>query len=318
MVSAKKLLIILFGIFLVFSLFLLCLDLADYKPEEVTLLPISNNQVKTLSTMEVLSMTTYNIGYASLDDKQSFYRHGGLNSRATSENSVLENLNGVVQIIDEINPDFLLFQEVDINSSRSYRVNQLEHINMKYPNYTSFYGKNYDVPWVPIPILKPMGKVESGIATLSRHNISEAYRFSLPGEVKWPNRLFEPDRCFIQARYNIGNGVELIVINIHLSAFNNEGSIRQQQLRYLKSPLSILPNQIIYCSGADLSRPNCSLICCCCSTVALDPIPKYALTGSPGIKSTIKNITIEIIIITGIKCKSLFPIYLAIIPLLYF
>lgn len=234
----KRSLIIIFCIFLIFSLFLFYISFTDYKPDEVETLAINNNQVKTITLNEPLTVTTYNIGYAGLDEEQNFFADGGKNSRAKNNEKVLENLDSIVNIIDEINPDILLMQEVDVNSSRSYKIDQKEYLSDKYPNYSYVYGKNYDVPWVPVPIFKPMGKAESGIITCSKFHTKNSYRFDLPGKEKWPVQLFELDRCFTETRYQVENDKDLVVINLHLSAFDEGGFIRQQQLAYLINHLN--------------------------------------------------------------------------------
>lgn len=230
----KKLIIIILTISAIFGLFLFSVSLYDYKPDEIMVLSINNNQVKTLSLDKPMIITTYNIGYAGLDAKQNFFADGGKNSRATSMEQIILNLRGIVNNIDDINPDFLLLQEVDINSSRSFNGDQLEYFYKKFPNYGYTYGLNYYVPWVPVPIFKPMGKVKSGIVTFSKFNATESYRFDLPGKEKWPVQLFELDRCFTETRYQIDGGNELVVVNLHLSAFDKAGLIRQEQLKYLK------------------------------------------------------------------------------------
>lgn len=233
----KKILIIFISISMILGLFLFFVNLYDYKPDEVIVLPINNNQVKTLSLEKPLIITTYNIGYAGLDDRQDFFADGGKNSRASSMEQVIINLRGIVKNIDTINPDFLLLQEVDINSTRTFNGDQLEYFYNKFPNYGYTYGLNYYVPWVPVPIFNPMGKVKSGIVTFSKYNATESYRYDLPGKENWPIQLFELDRCFTETRYLIEGNKELVVINLHLSAFDEGGLIRQQQLKYLKDYL---------------------------------------------------------------------------------
>lgn len=237
MKTIKAILIILLTISLLVGLFLFYIAIVDYKPDEVVILPINNNQVKVLSLMEPKTMTTFNIGYAGLDETQDFFTDGGKNSRAKDLETIIDNLKGIVSTIDDINPDFLLLQEIDYNSSRSYHGDQIEYFNSKYPNYGYTYGINYDVPWVPVPVFKPMGMAKSGIVTFSKYNATEAFRYDLPGKEKWTIQLFELDRCFTETMYKVEDGNDFVVINLHLSAFDKGGNIRQQQLKYLEKHL---------------------------------------------------------------------------------
>ena len=234
----RKSLAIIFLVLLFIGLFLFYISITDYKPDTVEMLAINNNQVKTIALNEPITITTYNIGYAGLDEKQNFFADGGKNSRASNLDKVKENLEEIVNTIDKINPDVFMLQEVDVKSSRSYKINQKEYLSIKYPNYSYVFGKNYDVSWVPVPVFKPMGEIKSGIATYSKFYTKSSHRYDLPGKEKWPTQLFELDRCFTETRYQVENDKDLVVINLHLSAFEEGGFIRQQQLFFLKEHLN--------------------------------------------------------------------------------
>ncbi|MDY0236515.1 MAG: endonuclease/exonuclease/phosphatase family protein [Gudongella sp.] len=230
----KTVLIIIGIIVITFASFIIYTVFEDMNPEEKLDISISNNQVKEVPIEQELKITSYNIGYAGLDEGQDFFADGGKNSRAESEDRVRDNLQNIIEIIDDTESDIFLFQEVDKKSSRSYMVDQLEILKENYPNYAYAFALNYKVPWVPVPVVNPMGRVESGIASFSRYNIKEANRFQLPGKEKWIVQLFELDRCFVETRLPVNNGKELIVVNTHLSAFDKGGIIREQQLSYLQ------------------------------------------------------------------------------------
>lgn len=233
----KAVLILIGIIFVLFASFIIYIVANSFNPDEKLNIPISNNGVKEISIEEEIKITSYNIGYAGLDESQDFFIDGGKNSRAQSKEKVMENITNIIQIVDGTESDIFLFQEVDKKASRSYMVDQVEILKENYPNYAFVFGLNYKVPWVPVPIMNPMGSVESGIASFSRFNIKEANRFQLPGKENWLVQLFELDRCFLETRLQVDNGKELVVVNVHLSAFDKGGIIREQQLYYLKSYL---------------------------------------------------------------------------------
>ena len=120
-------------------------------------------------------------------------------------------------------------QEEDLNSKRSYFANQVEAVGGLFGDYDAFVGINYDVFFVPIPIFEPMGKVKSGLFSLSRHAPVKVDRHSLPGNYSWPMKLFMLDRCFLVKRFPVSNGRELLVINTHNSAYD-DGSLRKAQI----------------------------------------------------------------------------------------
>lgn len=219
-------------------LYLLFMTVTDYKPDEVEELQIENNQQSILTVEDALSIITYNIGYCGLDQEQDFFMDGGTGSRSISKDRTSENLTEITDFLDDQQTSFILIQEMDIDATRSYHVNQYDYLKENLGGHNSSYATNYQVPWVPVPITKPHGNVESGLATFSQYKVSSATRHQYPGKEKWPRQLALLDRCFIESRIPIEGGKELIIINSHLSAYDKGGVIRAQQLTYLKEYLS--------------------------------------------------------------------------------
>lgn len=225
---------ILFSFILILALFIGYITITDYKPQESFPLTIANNPSKVLNTGEAFSILTFNIGYCGLDKKQDFFMDGGRSSRSSSQVQTEINLMNIRNFMNNVKMDFILLQEVDVNSTRSFHINQLHTLTNTFTNFGTTYGLNYKVAWVPVPLLNPMGSVESGIATLSSYNIKSSTRFQYPGGESWPRQLFELDRCFVVNRIPVSNGKEFVLINSHLSAFDQGGAIRKIQLDYLK------------------------------------------------------------------------------------
>ncbi|GAA0356035.1 endonuclease/exonuclease/phosphatase family protein [Bacillus horti] len=215
------------------AIFLAYMTFTDYKPLVQEELTIQNNQHTTLTQGEAFTVTTFNLGYSALDAGQDFFMDGGTNSRGTSKTQVETNLNGIIHTLSDLQSDIFLLQEVDVKSSRSYQVNQVEAIINQLPEHSSTFAYNYKVSWVPVPLTHPMGSVQSGLLTLSSFHSSEQTRFDLPGKESWPVQLFELDRAFIENRFPVDNGKELVLLNLHLSAFDEGGQIRKQQLDFL-------------------------------------------------------------------------------------
>ena len=78
-----------------------------------------------------------------------------------------------------------------------------------------------------------MGKVESGLLSLSKYSASAVSRHSFPGNYSWPTKLFMLDRCFLVNRFPVSGGGELVIINTHNSAYD-DGSLRIQQMTFMK------------------------------------------------------------------------------------
>jgi endonuclease/exonuclease/phosphatase family metal-dependent hydrolase len=206
--------------------------ITDYKPGETEIVYNSENTVKLTDTVEI-SLLIWNIGYCGMDNEMDFFYDGG-KSVFTPEDSCIKNLVAVKSFLKQNSGlDFYLIQEVDKGSKRSYYINEYDSLTRSLKGYSSYFGKNYDVFFVPVPPATPMGKVLSGLATFSKYQPSSSIRYAFPGEYGFPKQLFMLDRCFLVNRYPLEGGKELLVINTHNEAFD-PGQIRKAQMAYLK------------------------------------------------------------------------------------
>ncbi len=223
---ALVIVIVLFGLFLAYAM------LTDYKPPEKEIL-FESNQPDTIDSANKLSLMSWNIGYCGLGKDMDFFYDGGSQVR-TSRETTLENISFIRQfLLDNDSCDFILLQEVDQKSKRTYRINEVDTFEMTLPDHHPFFALNYRVKFVPLPPTHPMGMVNSGLLTLSKYLPSSSIRHNFPGDYSWPTNLFMLDRCFLVNRYPLTNGKELLVINSHNSAFD-DGSLKAQEMDYLK------------------------------------------------------------------------------------
>jgi endonuclease/exonuclease/phosphatase family metal-dependent hydrolase len=219
---------------LVVFLYLAFMTATDFKPREAISLDIRNNQAQILKKGVPLSMLTFNIGYCGLDAAEDFFMDGGYRSRCRSLAQTWVNLKSITRFLSAAKADLMVLQEVDRKASRSYQVDELAHLQNALGGYGAIFAVNYKVPWVPVPLTRPMGAVISGLLTFSRFHVRSAVRYSLPGQEAWPRQLAELDRCFIESRLPVEGGKELVLLNSHLSVFDQGGRIRRQQLAYIK------------------------------------------------------------------------------------
>lgn len=206
--------------------------ISDYKPKEKTVV-FNSDKPDTLKDSLEINLLTWNIGYCGLDRDMDFFYDGGTKVM-TPRNKCLENLEAVKKFLTgNDSMDFILLQEVDLNSKRSYHLNEYDTISKRLMDYHPFFATNYKVFFVPLPPATPMGKVLSGIALFSRYQPSSSVRYAFPGQYGFPKQLFMLDRCFMVNRYPLKNGKELVLINTHNEAFD-PGQIRKAQMAYLK------------------------------------------------------------------------------------
>ena len=229
----KRLGIALGVIIIVFGLFLLYTTFADYRPAELeTIRP--EGEAAAGKTGNEVHLVTWNIGYAGLGREMDFFYDGGHDVRP-AKMFYDRYVAGIdYQLAQFRDFDFVMLQEVDRHSKRSYFVDQYNAVRyILGEGHTGIWAWNYSVPFVPMPLRAPMGAVNSGITILSRITPLASERHSLGADAGWPAGLFQLDRCFILTRFSTESGRELVLINTHNSAFD-DGTRRKAQLDKLK------------------------------------------------------------------------------------
>jgi hypothetical protein len=217
---------------MVFLVLIVTATLSDYRPRESEII-YESSEAQIVPTWTEIDLMIWNIGYGGLDKSMDFFYDGGEQVRTSKEN-LTNNMNAILRLLEENDTiEYFLLQEVDINSHRSYNINQYDSIKSVLNSYWSFFGKNYDVFFVPVPFTQPLGPVESGLQTLSRARPASSTRMRFPGNYAWPKSLFMLDRCFLVNRYILNNNKELVIINTHNSAYD-DGSLRKMQMEYLR------------------------------------------------------------------------------------
>lgn len=208
--------------------------LADQLPAEIK----QNAVAKEISLNKKYSVTTFNIGYGSYSPEYSFFMDGGKESKAYSKESVLTNVNGAAKTIQNVNPDFALFQEVDVKATRSRGINEIKQLSQRFPTYSRSYATNYDSAYLMYPILDPIGKSKSGIVTMSDVQITESTRYSLPIETNF-NKFFDLDRAFTVSKIPVENGKNLMLYNVHLSAYMKDKKVQKEQIAKLFNHMEV-------------------------------------------------------------------------------
>jgi endonuclease/exonuclease/phosphatase family metal-dependent hydrolase len=214
-------------------LFLGWITLKDYRPPpQEDLIPVGTVTLFP-ALQDTFTVCIWNIGYFGLGAGMDFFYDGGKGVRPTHEEYLMYQDGALKFLFRQGVFDFFLLQEVDRHSRRSYGNDQVSAISEILDDYCYVYAKNYDVPFVPMPLCSPMGHVEGGIMTLSRRKADQNIRYAFAGDASWPLGLFMLDRCFLLSRFSLPSGKDLVIINTHNSAFD-DGSRRRQQLAVLR------------------------------------------------------------------------------------
>lgn len=222
--------IVLLVIVAVFGIFLAVMTVTEYAPATAESLELSGDAGRSPSVGESVSVLTFNIGYGALGAGQDFFMDGGDMVRPDDASVVEQNMAGIVHTLGEYPSDVYFLQEVDIDSHRSYNIDEATWIAGEM-DMSSAVAFNFNSAFVPYP-LPPIGKVEGGLMTLSDFDVSEALRVSLPVPFQWPVRLFNLKRCLLAEWAPLENGKDLVLVNLHLEAYD-DGEGREAQTREL-------------------------------------------------------------------------------------
>lgn len=191
---------------------------------------------ETLAAGQEYRILTWNLGFGAYSADYSFFMDGGTESRAYSADAVRENIGGTLSAAQALDPDFIFFQEVDVDATRSYHVNEYEMAAQSFASYDNVLAINFDSPYLFWPLLEPHGKSLAGMVTLSRFPIQSGLRRSLPID-KGLTKVFDLDRCYSISELEVENGRKLYLINLHASAYSEEPETVPAQMRQLAADL---------------------------------------------------------------------------------
>ncbi len=214
--------------------------------ENNTELEIENNTSLLLTSGKEYCAVTYNVGFGSYSPKYSFFMDTstwtngdittGIYGKAIDKSDVEKNLQGTIDVLTNISPDFILLQEVDTPSTRSFNVDMLSSYKEAFSEKNSIFAVNFHSSWLNLPLLDPHGKANAGLLTMSNYHVKESNRISYPISDSL-SKIADLDRCFSLTRYSLDNGKELVIINSHMSAYDEKGVVRTEQLKMLISYL---------------------------------------------------------------------------------
>ncbi len=190
---------------------------------------------QTATTGTEYTVVSYNLGFGAYTDDFTFFMDEGKESRARSKESVINCINNTADTALSYDPDFVLFQEVDIGSTRSHYVEERNQINEKFATagaYDNVFAQNYNSAYLMYPITEPHGASKSGLLTQSKYNVTSALRRSLPIATGF-KKILDLDRCYSISRIPVDDGKELVLINQHLSAYGTDAAQGNAQLEML-------------------------------------------------------------------------------------
>lgn len=201
-----------------------------HRPVEHEAIPVvTHGSTTPLRPGVPFTVLSWNIQYAGTRRRKFFY-DGGDAVHVLPEDHEL-GLEGIAAQLRSVGADIVLLQEVDRDSDRTGRVDQLSELleRAPYPSFVS--APCHRSRFVPAPGREPLGRVEMHVALLARARLRSATRIQLPllREPRW-RRAFNLKRCLLTAQLPIlGWDRPLHVAVTHLAAFSRgDGTLARQ------------------------------------------------------------------------------------------
>lgn len=233
---------------LIVAIYVIYVAAQYYRIKDNLTLEVQNAQTQTVSAGEEYTVISYNLGFGAYSPEYSFFMDEGIMKDGTkvvgkyakgmNKADVEKSVSGQANLIKEQNADFYFLQEADEKADRSYHINMVERMTSALPSHASAYAENFHTADLLYPFNDPIGKTNAGILTLSRFKVESAVRRSFPITKNFIDKLFDLDRCFsVQYLPVTGSDKFLTLINLHMSAYDEGGTIRAQQLQMLNAVL---------------------------------------------------------------------------------
>ena len=256
MKKTLKVLLIVIGLILLAVLGYVAYVFLSYDriEDRQSLTPRGEAALSSAAVNEEYTVMTQNVGFGAYTADFTFFMDGGESSRAESKESVENCINGISGNIRAYDPDFVFFQEVDTDSTRSYHVDERAMLSADFDGCSEVFAVNYHSAYLMYPLTEPHGRSNSGLMTLSRAGISSALRRSLPISTGF-SKILDLDRCYSVSRVPVENGKELVLFNVHLSAYGGSDEIRTAQMSMLFDDMKSEYEKGNYCvAGGDFNH----------------------------------------------------------------
>ncbi len=245
--------LILKSIFCIFFLLLLysCEPLATSFDDTEEATYYSAGTVKSVpDSFSVIRVMTWNIRYGAA--RILWFGDACGDRVILSEEEVYSGLQIIANKINQVKPDILLLQEIDIDSKRTGYIDQLQWLlDHTYFNY-AVCGSQWKAQFIPSDGL---GRMDEENAILSRWKISDAKRIQLAlrNDQDELTRYFYERCCMVTARIDIPRIKNLYAVNVHASSTATL-DIKKEHINQFKEELDrINQNGGYFVAGGDFN-----------------------------------------------------------------
>ena len=159
---------------------------------------------------------------------------------------VIAHLENIADYINDVQPDILLLQEVDVESKRSGYIDQVQWLlDNTYFNYGA-YASMWQAQFIPSDGL---GRVDAGNAILSRWEITEAERIQLPLRTDQDGltQYFYLRRNILKTRIDVPNR-DFYAVCTHTTAFATDDT-KQKHIEMFYETISSIDTNAVFMPG---------------------------------------------------------------------
>lgn len=195
--------------------------------------PVCRGTPPTLAPGQALKVMTWNVQF--LAGKRYLFWYGAPEGRThddrPSAEDIAHDLDEVVRVIRDEQPDVVLLQELDDGAKATRYQNQLALLQERLVDLYPCSVEAFDWKADFVPDTRIFGSVGRKVATLSRYRIDQAERWQLPRPVSRLS-LFHPQQVLLGAYLPIADGAgHLAVLNTRLQPYKPRNDAQARQLQ---------------------------------------------------------------------------------------
>jgi endonuclease/exonuclease/phosphatase family metal-dependent hydrolase len=176
-----------------------------------------------------ISVTTWNVGYGAMGADADFVADGGDNMRALNAREIALAVQDIAQKASAFGTQFLMFQELANSSFLTRNVPVRTVIEDHLDGYSKSYWEDLGVSVAPKPF-----QISHGMGIYGLNFIDSSSAYELPQEPKFFFLAVKRYYAAIVSEVPIsGSDRKWVLMNIHLSAFDEGADVRREQIRAL-------------------------------------------------------------------------------------
>ena len=241
-------LISIFSVVALFGVYLLHLESGFERIYDKKYLEVLDNNPANVTKAVSYEVVTYNMNYGAFSSDYTYYKSYGYNkngkstngsrSRAQSKERVEVNTKGSAGLLStgsNANAEFFMLQEIDVDSTRTYYVDERQILKDVFVNYAEIFAETGSSNYIFSPLTSPVGKYKSGMITYSAFEVDYAMRYSLPSNAEFPSKYGATDNCISVVKLLVAGAGEtqyLVLINVNVSMYDSN-DIREKDLQTL-------------------------------------------------------------------------------------